>query len=173
MTLFAGVALLLATIGDGYGVVAYSVSQRQRELGLRLALGARSTDITRLVLGSGFRIASAGALVGLAGAVLASRYLETIPSSASPDQPTCRVEGTARTTRIDNPEQRAVSERMNRTTFLGQRRLGPPKFSYSMHRQRFAFASRKARGRDRPRSGSLQRTRHCRVSVGYEAPHNS
>ena len=84
MTLFAGVALLLATIGI-YGVVAYSVSQRQRELGLRLALGARSTDITRLVLGSGFRIASAGALVGLAGA-LASRYLETIPS-ASP-QPT-------------------------------------------------------------------------------------
>ena len=94
MTLFAGVALLLATIGI-YGVVAYSVSQRQRELGLRLALGARSTDITRLVLGSGFRIASAGALVGLAGAVLASRYLETILFGISPTDPATLITAAA------------------------------------------------------------------------------
>ena len=94
MTLFAGVALLLATIGI-YGVVAYSVSQRQRKLGLRLALGARSTDITRLVLGSGFRIASAGALVGLAGAVLASRYLETILFGISPTDPATLITAAA------------------------------------------------------------------------------
>ena len=94
MTLFAGVALLLATIGI-YGVVAYSVSQRQRELGLRLALGARSTDITRLVLGSGFRIAAAGALVGLAGAVLASRYLETILFGISPPDPATLITAAA------------------------------------------------------------------------------
>ena len=86
MTLFAAMALLLATIGI-YGVVAHSVSQRQRELGLRLALGARSTDITRLVLGSGFRIAAIGALVGLAGAVMASRYLETVLFGISPTDP--------------------------------------------------------------------------------------
>ena len=94
MTLFAAMALLLATIGI-YGVVAYSVSQRQRELGLRLALGARSTDITRLVLGSGFRIAAAGALVGLAGAVVASRYVETVLFGISPTDPATLITAAA------------------------------------------------------------------------------
>ena len=94
MTLFAAMALLLATIGI-YGVVAYSVSQRQRELGLRLALGARSADITRLVLGSGFRIAAAGALVGLAGAVMASRYLETVLFGISPTGPATLIAAAA------------------------------------------------------------------------------
>lgn len=86
MTLFAAMALLLATIGI-YGAVAYSVSQRQRELGLRLALGARADDIQRLVLGSGFRIAGVGALVGLVGAVMASRYLEAVLFGVSPTDP--------------------------------------------------------------------------------------
>ncbi len=90
MTAFAGMALLLATIGI-YGVVAFSVSQRRRELGLRLALGARSADITRLVLGGGFRIAVTGALVGLAAALLASRYLESILFGVSATDPTTLI----------------------------------------------------------------------------------
>lgn len=74
MTIFAGVALLLATIGV-YGVVAFTVSQRRREMGLRLALGADRGALVRLVLGGGLRLAAAGAVLGLAGTFGASRYV--------------------------------------------------------------------------------------------------
>lgn len=77
MTTFAGMALVLATIGI-YGVVAFSVSQRTREMGLRLALGADAMDVAGLVLGSGVRIAAIGILAGLAGAVVVSRYFESL-----------------------------------------------------------------------------------------------
>lgn len=90
MTTFAAMALLLATIGI-YGVVAFSVSQRQRELGLRLALGAESRDIARLVLGEGVRIAAIGVVVGLGGAVIASRYLESILFGVSATDPATLV----------------------------------------------------------------------------------
>ncbi len=62
---FAGIALLLAVIGL-YGVVSHSVSQRSSELGLRAALGASQSDLQRLVLGEGARLAIAGVLIGLA-----------------------------------------------------------------------------------------------------------
>jgi putative ABC transport system permease protein len=90
MSAFAGMALLLATIGI-YGVVAFSVSQRQRELGLRLALGAESTDIARLVLGEGVGIAALGIVVGLGGAVIASRYLESLLFGVSATDPATLV----------------------------------------------------------------------------------
>jgi len=90
MTAFAGMALLLATIGI-YGVVAFSVSQRRRELGLRLALVAEASDIARLVLASGFRIAAIGVVVGLAAALVVSRYVESALFGVSATDPTTLI----------------------------------------------------------------------------------
>jgi predicted permease len=67
MTIFAGTALLLAAIGV-YGVMAYSVQQRTPEIGIRLALGARSTQVRNMVLVQGMRMALIGVAMGLASA---------------------------------------------------------------------------------------------------------
>ena len=75
LTLFAGVSLVLATIGI-YGVIAYTASQRQREFGVRIALGAERRDIVRLVVGQGARFAAIGGLIGVAAALLLARVLE-------------------------------------------------------------------------------------------------
>ena len=72
--LFGGAALILAAIGV-YGVMAYAVVQRRRELGLRMALGARPTDNLRLVLKQGLRLALLGTVVGVFGAFVATRLL--------------------------------------------------------------------------------------------------
>jgi len=69
---FAGLALAMAAIGI-YGVVSYTVAQRTREIGVRLALGAEMGDIVRMVLGEGVRRTAAGVALGLAGALAASR----------------------------------------------------------------------------------------------------
>ena len=66
LAIFAGTALLLAAIGL-YGVMAYLVSQRQAEMGIRLALGSRPGDVARLVIGDGMRMALAGIVVGTLG----------------------------------------------------------------------------------------------------------
>jgi predicted permease len=73
---FAAVALALTMIGL-YGVVAFSVADRSREIGIRRALGAQVGDIFRLVTASGLRLAIAGLLVGYAGFLLVSRWIET------------------------------------------------------------------------------------------------
>jgi putative ABC transport system permease protein len=86
MTLFGALALLLATIGL-YGVVAQSVGQRQREMGLRMALGADRRKILALVLGNGLRIATAGAVLGILGGMLGGRYLRTVLFETSPSDP--------------------------------------------------------------------------------------
>jgi predicted permease len=73
---FAGVALFLAAIGI-YGVLAYQVSQRRREIGIRMALGAQSGSIFTMVLKEGSLIVSLGAAFGLAGAFLLRRTLQS------------------------------------------------------------------------------------------------
>lgn len=75
--IFAGVALLLTAIGI-YGVMSFSVSHRTRELGIRMALGARRADVLRFVTTHGMTLILIGALTGLAGAWGLSRYVESL-----------------------------------------------------------------------------------------------
>lgn len=69
--------MFLASLGI-YGVVAYSVERRKREMGIRLALGATADRVRRLVVGAGLRLAAIGAAVGLGLAVVAGRFMEAI-----------------------------------------------------------------------------------------------
>jgi predicted permease len=86
LTAFALLALSLAAVGV-YGLVAYSVVQRTREIGVRMAMGATRGDVVRLVLGQGTRLAAAGVALGLGGAVLASRIASTLLFEVSPFDP--------------------------------------------------------------------------------------
>ena len=83
---FAGVALLLAVIGI-YGVIAYSVAQRTREMGIRRALGAQQGEILRLVMLEGFRLALAGVAVGIAGAYGLTRLMTAVLFRVSATDP--------------------------------------------------------------------------------------
>jgi ABC-type antimicrobial peptide transport system permease subunit len=90
---FAGAALTLAAVGI-YGVVAYAVAQRRRELGIRMALGAKAADIVRLVVRQGAVLAGAGAAIGLAGAMVATSALRGLLFEVTPTDPPTLTAGT-------------------------------------------------------------------------------
>ena len=83
---FAAVALLLACVGL-FGVMAYLVSQRTHEIGVRLALGARPGDVFRLIIGRGMALATTGSALGLAGAWAIGRFLESMLYQIKPSDP--------------------------------------------------------------------------------------
>ena len=83
---FAGIALLLATAGV-FGVMAYSVSRRTRELGVRVALGARSRDVVAMVLRQGFRTVLIGIIVGVAGSLAVTRVMRSLLFGVSATDP--------------------------------------------------------------------------------------
>jgi predicted permease len=86
LVVFAGVALVLAVVGV-HGVLSYSVSQRTREIGVRMALGADARTVRSLVVGEGARLAAAGLCVGLFGAFVLTRVLTTLLYGVGPADP--------------------------------------------------------------------------------------
>jgi putative ABC transport system permease protein len=83
---FSVIALALAAVGI-YGVMAYSVSQRTQEIGVRVALGARSSDVMKMVLGQGTKLAAVGVGIGLAGAFALTRVMSTLLFEVSVTDP--------------------------------------------------------------------------------------
>jgi len=86
LSLFAGVGLFLAALGL-YGVLAYSVARRTREIGIRMALGAQIADVMRLILGQGLALAAVGGLIGIAVALVTARVLRAYLFSVSSTDP--------------------------------------------------------------------------------------
>jgi ABC-type antimicrobial peptide transport system permease subunit len=74
---FAALGMLLAAVGI-YGVISYSVEQRTNEIGIRIALGARSADVVGLILRQGMLLALGGVAIGLAGALALTRLMKTL-----------------------------------------------------------------------------------------------
>ena len=83
---FGGLSLLLACIGL-YGLLSYEVSRRTREIGVRMALGARPPDILCFVVGQGVGLSAAGAIIGILRALAATRYLASLLYGVRADDP--------------------------------------------------------------------------------------
>jgi ABC-type antimicrobial peptide transport system permease subunit len=87
MLAIAGAMALMLGVSGLYGVIAYAVSQRRREIGIRMALGAEPRDIRRLFLRRGVILAGVGMAIGLAGAVGFSRFLHSLLFGVTPLDP--------------------------------------------------------------------------------------
>jgi putative ABC transport system permease protein len=87
---FAALALLLAAVGT-YGVLSYQVTERRREIGIRMALGAKREAVLRSVLGYGLKPTGIGLAAGLAGAVALTRLMETLLFEVRPTDPATLV----------------------------------------------------------------------------------
>ena len=83
---FASIALALSAVGI-YGVMAYSVSQRTHEIGVRMALGAQPGDVLRMVIAQGLILIFSGMAAGLAGAFIVTRFLSGLLFNVSPRDP--------------------------------------------------------------------------------------
>jgi putative ABC transport system permease protein len=94
LALFAVLALILAAVGL-YGLIAYTVAQRTHEIGIRMALGAAPRDVLKLVIGQGLKLASAGAAIGIVGALSLSRLMQGLLFQVSPTDPVTFIGVTA------------------------------------------------------------------------------
>jgi predicted permease len=83
---FAGLAMVLAAVGI-YGVMSYSVAQRTREIGIRMALGAQRSDVMKMTIGQGLRLVLTGVAIGLVGAFVLTRVMSTLLFGVSPTDP--------------------------------------------------------------------------------------
>ena len=86
LAVFAGVAILLAAVGL-YGVVSHGVTERTREIGVRMALGAERASVLRLFVLGGVRLAAVGTVVGLIGAYLLTKWIEALLFEVTPTDP--------------------------------------------------------------------------------------
>ena len=85
-SLFGVLAMLLASVGL-YGVMSYAVARRTNEIGVRMALGARRSDVLGLVVRQGFKLTLAGVAIGIGAAVPLARFLASLPIGVKPADP--------------------------------------------------------------------------------------
>lgn len=90
LSVFAVIAVFLAAVGL-YGVVAYSVSLRTQEIGVRMAIGAQRGDVLGLIVGGGMKLAAIGVALGLAGALALSGLIRSLLFSVTPLDPASYV----------------------------------------------------------------------------------
>src|SRR5262249_61295826 len=86
ISLFGAIAVVLAAVGI-YGVMSFSVSQRSREIGVRMALGARRSHVLHLIIGNGMRLALAGVAIGLPSALAIARVMTSLLYEVKPYDP--------------------------------------------------------------------------------------